>query len=60
MGYYLEPAILDPGSNYLKAVANVPPPSLRPLLFAFIPTSIAFVAFEYGRIESYLERRDDV
>ena len=29
-------------------------PGLRPTLMAFLPTSIAFVAFEYGRSELYL------
>ena len=58
--YYLEPAVLERGSNSLRAVTKVPRPSLRPVLFAFIPTSIAFVAFEYGRSESYLQHHDDI
>lgn len=33
-------------------------PGLRPTLMAFLPTSIAFVAFEYGRSELYLHDDD--
>jgi hypothetical protein len=34
-------------------------PGLRPTMMAFLPTSIAFVAFEYGRSELYLHDDDD-
>jgi hypothetical protein len=34
-------------------------PGLRPTLMAFLPTSVAFVAFEYGRSELYLHDNDN-
>ena len=39
--------ILNPSRT--KSLALPPRPTIRPMLMAFLPSSIAFVAFEYGR-----------
>lgn len=61
LSYYLEQVlIVQPGNSLPTGFAQVPRPAIRPLLFAFVPTSIAFVAFEYGRSEAYVQQHDIV